>query len=208
MTRYTVGILCEVYSGLNVWHSIKVAQYQSHMISKCMCVHTSHFWWCTKVRVLFIFATVTSNFSTHEYHLAIVDIKRTIRQHKFISYSVICNLKLFLKLCRKDASYRQADATLILLDGEHFQLLTYHQCWLTKIALLTPCMGLLPDTLNYELCMCREGRERFSYHRGLAIMTCITARASRTHREAWGLQSNLYMWDRWTMIGFATNEYD
>ena len=32
--------------------------------------------------------------------------------------------------------------------------------------------------------MRREGRERFPRHRGLAIPTCITARTSRTCRDA------------------------
>ena len=46
-------------------------------------------------------------------------------------------------------------------------------------------MDLLPDTYYYGLCMHRECRERFPRHRGLAIPTCITARASRTFRDAW-----------------------
>ena len=45
-------------------------------------------------------------------------------------------------------------------------------------------MGLLPDTQNYGLRMRREYREHFPRHRGLAIQTCITARASRTCRDA------------------------
>ena len=49
-----------------------------------------------------------------------------------------------------------------------------------------PCvsMGLLPDTQNYGLLMLRECRKRFPRHCGLAIPTCITARASRTCRDA------------------------
>ena len=48
-----------------------------------------------------------------------------------------------------------------------------------------PCssMGLLPDKQNCGLRMHRECRERFPRHRELA--TCITARASRTCRDAW-----------------------
>ena len=45
-------------------------------------------------------------------------------------------------------------------------------------------MGLLPDTWSCGLCMCRECRERFPRHHGLAITTCITARTSRTCRDA------------------------
>ena len=45
-------------------------------------------------------------------------------------------------------------------------------------------MGLLPDTQNRGLHMRRECRERFRRQRGLAIPTCITARASRTCRDA------------------------
>ena len=44
----------------------------------------------------------------------------------------------------------------------------------------TGAMGLLPDTQNCGLRMRLECRERFPHHRGLAIPTCITARASRT----------------------------
>ena len=49
-------------------------------------------------------------------------------------------------------------------------------------------MGLLPDTYTCGFCMRRECRERIPHHRGLAIPTCITARASRTCRDA--------CWDR------------
>ena len=45
-------------------------------------------------------------------------------------------------------------------------------------------MGLLSDTQNCGLRMRRECRERFPRHRGLAIPTCITARAWRTCRDA------------------------
>ena len=45
-------------------------------------------------------------------------------------------------------------------------------------------MELLPDTQNRGLCMRREWRERFPRRRGLAIPTCITARAWRTCRDA------------------------
>ena len=38
-------------------------------------------------------------------------------------------------------------------------------------------MGLLPDKQHCGLRMRRECRERFPRHRGLAIPTCITARA-------------------------------
>ena len=46
------------------------------------------------------------------------------------------------------------------------------------------CMGILPDTQNCGLRMRRECRERFRRHRGLAIPTCITARAWHTCRDA------------------------
>ena len=42
----------------------------------------------------------------------------------------------------------------------------------------------MPDTHNCGLRMRRECRERFPRHRGLAIPTCITARAWRTYRDA------------------------
>ena len=45
-------------------------------------------------------------------------------------------------------------------------------------------MGLLPDTYNCGLHIRRECRERFPRQRRLAIPTCITARASRTCRDA------------------------
>ena len=38
-------------------------------------------------------------------------------------------------------------------------------------------MGLLPDAKNFGLRMRRENRERFHRHRGLAIPSCIMARA-------------------------------
>ena len=45
-------------------------------------------------------------------------------------------------------------------------------------------MGLLPYTQTSGLRMRQECRERFPRHRGLAIPTCITARALRTYRDA------------------------
>ena len=45
-------------------------------------------------------------------------------------------------------------------------------------------MGLLPDTQNCGSRMRRESRERFPHYHGLAIPTCITARAWRTCRDA------------------------
>ena len=44
-------------------------------------------------------------------------------------------------------------------------------------------MGLLPDTYNCGLRMPRQWRERFPRH-GLANLTCITARARHTCRDA------------------------
>ena len=46
-------------------------------------------------------------------------------------------------------------------------------------------MGLLPDTLDCRLRIRRECWERFPRHHGLAIPTCITARAWRPCRDAW-----------------------
>ena len=46
-------------------------------------------------------------------------------------------------------------------------------------------MGLLPDTQICGLCMRRESRERIPCHRGLAIPTCITARASRMRHDVY-----------------------
>ena len=54
---------------------------------------------------------------------------------------------------------------------------------------ITVTMGLLPDAHNRGL---RMRRERFPRHRGLAIPTCIMARASRT----WSLTSG-FLWSRW-----------
>ena len=45
-------------------------------------------------------------------------------------------------------------------------------------------MDLLSNTWNCGLCMHREYWEHFPRQRGLAITTCITARASRTCRDA------------------------
>ena len=55
-------------------------------------------------------------------------------------------------------------------------------------------MGFLPDTWNCGLRMRRECRERFPRHRGLAIPTCITARAWRTRRDACR--------ERWLAVSF------
>ena len=46
-------------------------------------------------------------------------------------------------------------------------------------------MGLLPDTRDCGLPMRRECQKSFHRHRGLAIPTCITARAWRTGRDAY-----------------------
>ena len=44
--------------------------------------------------------------------------------------------------------------------------------------------GLLSNTQNCGLCMCRECLECFPRHRGLAIPTCIMERTSRTYCDA------------------------
>ena len=59
-------------------------------------------------------------------------------------------------------------------------------------------MGLLPDTLNCGLRMRRECRERFPHPRRLEIPTCITARASRTCRDAMpGSLTCVFLWSWW-----------
>ena len=59
----------------------------------------------------------------------------------------------------------------------------------TQGSMTSDAMGLLPDTQTCGLRMRRECRESFPRHRGLAIPTCITARASRTCRDAcWNRQ--------------------
>ena len=55
-------------------------------------------------------------------------------------------------------------------------------------------MGLFPDTKTCGLRMHRECQEHFPHHRGLAIPTCITARASRTCRDAYR--------DLWLAVSF------
>ena len=56
--------------------------------------------------------------------------------------------------------------------------------WRHHLINLTPSdMGLLPDTQTCGLRMHRVGRERFPCHYGLAIPTCITARASCRDRK-------------------------
>ena len=64
---------------------------------------------------------------------------------------------------------------------QSYTLVTYEPS-LTLIKQPQWKMGLLPDTQNGILRMRRECRERFPRHRGLAIPTCITARAWRTCR--------------------------
>ena len=70
-----------------------------------------------------------------------------------------------------------------LINGESIACQTRRHLW-TDQQLFYPSMGLLPDTWNYGLRMRRECRERFPRHRGSAIPTCISARASRTCRDA------------------------
>ena len=54
-------------------------------------------------------------------------------------------------------------------------------------------MGLLPDSKNCGLHMHRECRERFPCHCGLAIPTCITARAGCTPESL----TSAFLWSRW-----------
>ena len=78
-----------------------------------------------------------------------------------------------------------------------FNFITFYWLWISKegwstsryamytmFHLGSERMGLLPDTKNCGLRMRRECRERFPRDRGLAIPTCITARACRTCRDA------------------------
>ena len=62
-------------------------------------------------------------------------------------------------------------------------------CWIEP---LYDATGLLTDTWHCGLRMRCECRERFPRHRGLAILTCITARAWR-----FPLNSSGFLWIRW-----------
>ena len=64
-----------------------------------------------------------------------------------------------------------------------FLYVIYH-VWTSMLEAVIECMNLLPDNWNCELHMCRECRERLTRHRGLAITTCIMARAWRTCLDA------------------------
>ena len=59
-------------------------------------------------------------------------------------------------------------------------------------------MGLLPDTLNCGLRIRRECQESYPRPRRLEIPTCITARASRTCRDAMpGSLTCVFLWSWW-----------
>ena len=80
----------------------------------------------------------------------------------------------------------------------HFRHDTYHRhliaplwgwpmgflLWVQSMIYVDHTMGLLPDTQYCGLHMRREYRQSFLCHRGLAIPTCIAARAWRTCRDA------------------------
>ena len=70
------------------------------------------------------------------------------------------------------------DTPKLAREGVFFGLM-FDLCSPSVIIMLN-VMGLLQDTWNYGLRMRRECRERFPRHRGSAIPTCITERASRT----------------------------
>ena len=64
-------------------------------------------------------------------------------------------------------------------------------------------MGLLPDTQKCMLCMRRECRECLPRNYGLAIPTCITARAWRTP----GSLSSVFLWSGWILGACATRNF-
>ena len=67
----------------------------------------------------------------------------------------------------------------------------------TCISMAVIWMGLLPETWNCVLRMLRECRERFPRLCGLAILTCIMARAWRTCRGA--------CWEHWLAVFFEVS---
>ena len=94
-------------------------------------------------------------------------------------------------ICQKRRNLIQQSViftTMFTSHNDHFhsQRLKETMAWISNYILLfyVDAMGLLPDTWNCGLRMRRECRERFPRHSGLAIPTCITARASRTCRDA------------------------
>ena len=67
---------------------------------------------------------------------------------------------------------------------------TIKYCWITSI-------NYRPGPINRGLRMRRECRERFSGDRGLAIPTCIRARASRVPWCIPGSLTSSCLWSRW-----------
>ena len=67
---------------------------------------------------------------------------------------------------------------------------TIKYCWITSI-------NYRPGPINRGLRMRRECRERFSGDRGLAIPTCIRARASRVPWCIPGSLTSGCLWSRW-----------
>ena len=105
-------------------------------------------------------------------------------QHKKWESFVIVLLDFLFIKCRQSGLLWPSPMAKISFSGIYASLslnICHFQSW---GFCATAAMGLLPDTQNGVLRMSRECRERFPRHRGLAIPTCITARAWRTCRDA------------------------
>ena len=83
-----------------------------------------------------------------------------------------------------DSSYAIREFENVFLRNMKFDF--NHCAWNSQTLQICNVMGPLPDTQNcgFRMRRRRECRERVPRQRGLAIPTCITARASHTCREA------------------------
>ena len=146
----------------SIWYNLFLTKYNIHIF---ILYHDKLFFFSNKILSINLF----------KMHF-LIKTKRCV-QIKTAFCLATCNLVTQLRMESSLSSEGKISCVMIKLAG------------LFLMGRFKSHMGLLPDTENCGLCKCRECRKRFPHHRLqmkplISELACITARASRTCRDA------------------------